>query len=65
MAGTKEGGVKAAATNKQRYGVDFYRTIGAAGGKKSIGGGFSKNRELARLAGQKGGQASRRGSVVN
>lgn len=60
MAGTKAGGRKAALTNKQRYGLNFYETIGAAGGKKSVGGGFAKNRELAKIAGQKGGRASRR-----
>lgn len=29
MAGTKEGAVKAAQTNKEKYGPDFYREIGA------------------------------------
>ena len=28
MAGTKEGGKKAAATNKAKYGDDFYREMG-------------------------------------
>jgi general stress protein YciG len=60
MAGTPEGGRKAAATNKQRYGIDFYKVQGRAGGKKSKGGGFAQNRELARIAGQRGGKASRR-----
>ncbi len=60
MAGTKAGGIKAAMTNKQRYGMNFYETIGAAGGRKSTGGGFAKNRELAKIAGQRGGKASRR-----
>jgi uncharacterized protein len=60
MAGTKAGGIKAAMTNKQRYGMNFYETIGAAGGRVSTGGGFAKNRELAKIAGQKGGKASRR-----
>jgi uncharacterized protein len=60
MAGTKAGGKRAAATNKQRYGVNFYESIGRIGGRKSRGGGFAKNPELARTAGRKGGQASRR-----
>ncbi|HSX41266.1 MAG TPA: KGG domain-containing protein [Candidatus Saccharimonadales bacterium] len=60
MAGTKYGGVKAAQTNKQRYGMNFYMTIGAMGGRKSRGGGFAKNPDLARAAGRKGGMASRR-----
>jgi uncharacterized protein len=60
MAGTREGGRRAAATNKQRYGMNFYESIGRLGGKKSRGGGFAKNPQLAREAGAKGGRASRR-----
>lgn len=60
MAGTVSGGKLAAQTNKQRYGADFYRVIGAAGGHISTGGGFAKNRKLAQEAGRKGGKASRR-----
>lgn len=60
MAGTQEGGRQAAATNKQRYGLDFYRLIGSKGGKISRGGGFAMNRDLAVEAGRKGGKASRR-----
>ena len=60
MAGTKLGGIKAAKTNKQRYGQNFYEQIGRAGGKISVGGGFSANPELARVAGRKGGLRSRR-----
>ena len=61
MAGTKAGGLKAAATNKQRNGEDFYKKIGRLGGKNGHTGGFASNRELARLAGAKGGRVSRRG----
>ncbi len=60
MPGTRLGGMKAASTNKQRYGIGFYVSIGKMGGKVSRGGGFAKNPELARIAGKKGGQASRR-----
>ena len=60
MAGTKEGGVRAAATNKARHGKDFYAKIGAKGGKLGRTGGFAANRELARLAGARGGRISRR-----
>lgn len=60
MAGTKNGGRKAAATNKQRYGLSFYEQIGRTGGKISRGSGFATNRELAVEAGRKGGKASRR-----
>ena len=60
MAGTRRGGHKAAVTNKMRYGAAFYEAIGRMGGRKSRGGGFAKNPDLARIAGQKGGKASRR-----
>lgn len=60
MAGTKAGGKAAAATNKAKYGADFYARIGARGGKAGRTGGFYANRELARIAGQKGGRISRR-----
>lgn len=60
MAGTKPGGLRAAKTNKQRYGANFYETIGQMGGKKSTGGGFAKDPELARRAGRLGGLRSRR-----
>jgi uncharacterized protein len=58
MPGTKAGGLKAAETNKKRYGPTFYVRIGALGGKKSIGGAFAKDRELASRAGKKGGKRS-------
>ncbi len=60
MAGTREGGARAAATNKAKYGDNFYAQIGAKGGKKGRTGGFFANRELARIAGAKGGKISRR-----
>ena len=60
MAGTKECGKKAAATNKAKYGSEFYAKIGAAGGKNGHTGGFAANRELARIAGARGGRISRR-----
>lgn len=60
MAGTKTGGKAAASTNKTKYGADFYAKIGAMGGKKGKTGGFYANRELARVAGAKGGRISRR-----
>lgn len=61
MAGNKVGGAKAATTNKTKHGADFYARIGAMGGKKGRTGGFAANRELARIAGAKGGSISRRG----
>lgn len=61
MAGTKEGGKKAAATNKARNGENFYAEIGRIGGQKGHTGGFASNPELAREAGRKGGKISKRG----
>lgn len=63
MSGTSEGGRKAAATNKERYGETFYKQIGEVGGGLSRGGGFSLDRNLAVAAGRKGGKAPRRPRV--
>jgi general stress protein YciG len=63
MAGTIVGGQKAAKTNKSKYGKDFYRKIGAIGGKLGRTGGFYANRKLASTAGRKGGLISRRGKA--
>ena len=61
MAGTRAGGLKTVETLKKRD-PDFYRTIGAKGGKNGHTGGFAANPELARIAGAQGGRVSRRGS---
>lgn len=60
MAGTIEGGKSAAQKIKELYGEDFYKNIGSKGGKKGTTGGFYANRELARIAGRKGGRISKR-----
>lgn len=65
MAGTKAGGKRAAATNKEKYGDDFYGKIGKEGGKKGHTGGFWHSKHVlgnkaANEAGRKGGQISRR-----
>lgn len=60
MAGTKAGGMKAAATNKAKHGSDFYAKIGQKGGMNGHTGGFAANPDLARIAGAKGGRISRR-----
>lgn len=60
MAGNRSGGLKAAKTNKKKYGANFYEKIGRIGGMKSTGGGFAKNPELAKIAGRKGGKASQK-----
>lgn len=65
MAGTIEGGRKAAATNKKNHGPDFYAKIGAKGGHNGHTGGFHANRELAKFAGSIGGRRSRRGPNKN
>lgn len=63
MSGTKKGAARAALTNKKRYGNDFYARIGTIGGQNGHTGGFAANRELARIAGAKGGRISRRRSA--
>jgi len=60
MPGTKEGGAKCATTIKAKYGADYYTAIGTKGGKAKVPKGFAVNRELARLAGAKGGKISKR-----
>ena len=63
MAGTKAGGQKAAATNKAKYGKDFYAEIGRKGGRNGHTGGFAANPALAKIAGAKGGRVSKRGKA--
>lgn len=61
MPGTRVGGLKTAATNKARYGENFYANIGRKGGENGHDGGFaavSKEKRIA--AGRKGGQISSR-----
>lgn len=61
MSGNNLGGVKAAQTNKERHGSDFYKKIGAIGGRAQVPKGFALNRERASEAGRKGGLISKRG----
>ena len=69
MSGTVSGGRAAAQTNKELYGDDFYKKLGAKGAeayrKRQEEGtakprGFAANRERARIAGAIGGRISRR-----
>lgn len=69
MAGSKLGGARAAATNKKKYGESFYVNIGKIGAEKyrerqkqgiAKPRGFAANKELAKLAGAKGGAISKR-----
>lgn len=78
ISGTVAGGRKAAKTNMLRHGEDFYRVLGARGGRNGKGpdykGGFASDkkgkdgltgRERARIAGYKGGRVSRRTGAKN
>lgn len=62
MAGSVLGGKAAAITNKRKYGEDFYKRIGIKGGSAShpTTRPFALNRELAKVAGAKGGRTSRK-----
>ena len=64
MSGSRIGGLKAAKTNKERYGKDYYSEMGRKGGMNGHTGGFANNPELARRAGAKGGRYSRRGESL-
>lgn len=70
MAGTSEGGLRAAKTNYQKHGSDFYKRIGAMGGRNGHTGGFASEkvgkdgltgRQRASLVGKDGGLNSKRG----
>lgn len=71
MAGTKAGGMKAAATNKIKHGEDFYAKIGKKGGSVSTPeGGFGSKKigpdgltgaERAKIVGARGGRNGHRG----
>lgn len=60
MSATREGGLKAAATNKERYGEDFYRNLGRKGGQAQVPKGVAINGRARELGGI-GGRLSRRG----
>ena len=70
MSATREGGLKAAITNKARQGDDWYKKIGAKGGRNGSDGGYASSkvgddgmtgRERAIKSGSKGGSHSKRG----
>lgn len=61
MSQTPEGAIKARQTMKEKYGEDYYKLMGSAGGKvKSPLKGFGQHREMARIQGAIGGRISRR-----
>lgn len=80
MSGTKAGGIKAAKTNKERHGNDFYGKIGGEGGRNGHTGGFASKNDCngncglsdvfggyhykAQCAGYVGGRKSRRTKKV-
>lgn len=66
MAGTREGGLAAAASNKAQYGDDFYKKIGQKGGSvnRQQSRYFYMNKDAARIAGAKGGRISRKEKKV-
>ena len=64
MAGNASGGLKAAKTNMERYGKNYYAEMGRKGGLKGHTGGFASSKELAREAGRKGGSVSHRGESM-
>lgn len=73
MAGTREGGKKAALTNKKKYGNNFYANIGRKGGSNGHNGGFASEKvgrdgltgsERAKKAGSIGGKNSKRGKAL-
>lgn len=74
MAGNKVGGAKTRETHYKKYGLDFYKRIGAIGGRKGKTGGFAypllcdcdykeELHKKAECAGSKGGKISKRGKV--
>lgn len=74
ISGTTEGGRRAAATNKEKYGKDFYRRIAQKGGRNGHTGGFGSDKvgadgltgkERAKIAGAKGGRKSTRLGIGN
>ena len=73
MPGTIEGGRKAAATNKKKYGNEFYANIGRKGGRNGHTGGFASNKlgrdgltgaQRAKIAGAKGGHISKNADFI-
>lgn len=60
MSGNRIGGLKAAQSNKTKFGENFYARIGKIGGAKGHTGGFYGDYERARVAGTRGGRTSTR-----
>lgn len=67
MSGNREGGLKAAKTNIEKYGKDFYSEMGRKGGSghRPEKRYFHMHPEVARIVGAKGGRKSKRGKAKN
>lgn len=65
MSGHRAGGLKARDKIYEKYGKDWYVTIGRKGGQNGNTGGFVANPNLAVLAGRKGGRLSSRRGIKN
>lgn len=70
MAGSREGGLLAAQKIKDTYGADFYVKLGQKAWSPEAREnrrphGFAVNRELAKIAGAKGGRLSSRAGSPN
>lgn len=68
MSGTRSGGKKCAATNKEKYGDNFYRNIGRKGGiapRKGPRGFAAMTPERLREVSAKGGHNSDRTGIKN
>lgn len=61
MAGTHIGGKQAAVSNRKKYGSDFYKRIGAIGGKKGTGHEYGHGMVSPVVNGALGGKKSRKG----
>lgn len=63
MAGTKIGGLKAAQTNKNKHGADFYSRIGKIGGANGTGHEFGHGKLDPSETGKLGKGISKRRKV--
>lgn len=63
MSGTRSGAIKAAKTNLEKYGKNFYKDIGRKGGSghRPEKRYFHIYPEIAKIAAAKGGSKSKRG----
>lgn len=73
MPGTKIGAAKARKTIYDKYGKDYFVSIGKRGGQAGVSGGFASDKvgadgltgsERARIAGSKGGTKSKRKGTI-